>query len=405
MQTEEQTIMPQQLLEALFDLKKWDQLSREECVEIAFQVERLLPPSFRFTNLETFSSPADQHHIAYFEWTAPPGTALTYHDLQLDSTYPWHGLTENPESQEEWSSLPQEVQEKIQNYLEDESTSCSNKQHTTRFALIPGNTVTLGYDPDHPQLPNDELIFDAEKESLIPTIDGTWRTLDTNNNCKSRAENEAEDDYWRQKPRNYAAMMQYIEEELLPARTVTLRPFLLEQSYIHLGDLLGLVNMYQYEYTLFYQNYLKGRTKQFNKDEYYEVHFPFSILNPFPTSHKLAAELLKKQGFRLPSNDEWEYACMAGRKSLLFWEDSDKPFDYYPDFPQNTFGLYIARHSYDWELCMEPDILRGGDGGYSQCGWGGYLMHYLCYVSAYYQTCDDPTELSTYYFFRRAYSL
>ncbi len=98
---------------------------------------------------------------------------------------------------------------------------------------------------------------------------------------------------------------------------------------------------------------------------------------------------------------------MAGRKSLLFWEDSDKPLDYYPDFPQNTFGLHIARHSYDWEFCMEPDILRGGDGGYSQCGWGGYLMHYLRYVSAYYEPYDpkryDPIYMIGFCF-RRAYS-
>ena len=114
-------------------------------------------------------------------------------------------------------------------------------------------------------------------------------------------------------------------------------------------------------------------------------------------------ELLSRQGFRLPSSDEWEYACMAGRKKLFFWEESDKQLDYYPEFPQNTFGLHIAKDCCDWELCMEPGLLRGGDGGNSQCSWGGYLKHYLTYVSAYYEKCDPANVHGTC--FRRTYSL
>lgn len=72
-------------------------------------------------------------------------------------------------------------------------------------------------------------------------------------------------------------------------------------------------------------------------------------------------------------------------------------------FPQNTFGVQIADHSYHWELCMEPGILRGGDGGYTQCGWAGYFAHYLTYTSAFYQTYNPAAVIGAR--MRRVYAL
>src|SRR5579885_1733989 len=103
------------LPEALLDLKKWDQLSREECVEVASQVERLLPPTFRFSGLETYRSASDQHNVAYFEWLAPTGLLLTYLDLHIDPEYGWRGLASDPEveAHEDWLDLPQHVRNNL----------------------------------------------------------------------------------------------------------------------------------------------------------------------------------------------------------------------------------------------------------------------------------------------------
>lgn len=347
----------------------------------------MLPPSFRFIGLEMYTSASDQHHVAYFEWITPLGPSLTHHDLQVDSEYGWRGLTSNPEAHGDWLDLPQQMQEKlrekVENSNEHQRPSYSNKQYTTKLALIPGNTMTLGYDREHPLLPSDELIYDAEKECVIPTIDGSKRVVPYQVFLAQSCEHL---DDWKKTPLNYAAMAEYVDKHLLPPRSVTLRPFLLEQSYMHIGEFLNLLGVYQYSLTR------HGRHS-----------FCLQSGGNFPVSHRLVMELLSKQGFRLPSSDEWEYACMAGRKKLFFWEESDKRSDYYPEFPQNTFGLHIARDCGDWELCMAPGLLRGGDGGNSQCGWGGYLMHYLTYVSAYYEKRDLAGICGAC--FRRTYSL
>lgn len=416
--------MSRQFPEVLLDLKKWDQLSCEECVKVALHVERLLPPSFHFTGIETYTSAADQHHVAYFEWAIPPGPSPTYHDVQqIDAQYRQHDLTSNFKAHDGWLDLPQHVHKNLWGQHREYVHECqkppsSNKQYRTKFALIPGNTITLGYDREHPVLPSDALIHDAEAAGLIPTVPYDVREEDFSQNWEFygvEEEDFAQDegfydvgeedfsqyegfydmaeedsaqasekwndgtipdekndpiiqtedpDNWKKPSPNYAAMAVYLDKHLLPHRTVTLRPFLLEQTYTHVDAFLG---------------------------------------GGFPASHKLVTELLQKQGFRLPSSDEWEYVCMAGRKKLFFWEENDKQLEYYPKFPQNTFGLDIAKYCYDWELCMEPGLLRGGDGGVSQCGWGGYLMHYLTYVSAYYATSDSASTYGAC--FRRAYSL
>src|SRR5437762_13242126 len=99
--------MPEQLPEMLLDLHKWDQLSPAECVEVAFQVERLLPPSFRFLNLEAYASASEQHHIAYFEWTAPVGASLTHMDVEVDPDFPYTLLSRNLETHDDLRILPQ----------------------------------------------------------------------------------------------------------------------------------------------------------------------------------------------------------------------------------------------------------------------------------------------------------
>lgn len=102
-------------------------------------------------------------------------------------------------------------------------------------------------------------------------------------------------------------------------------------------------------------------------------------------------ELLRKQGFSLPTADEWSYLCGGGCRTLFPWgdniksdmhllyyeapEDADKPYDMKEP---NFFGLSIAYDPYKREV-VEADTLTtcGGDGGCNICGGALPLLGFL----------------------------
>ena len=57
---------------ALFMLDQWDRFELIECEEIARDLEKALPVSFRFRTIKTCSFGDQKHHIAVFEWTGLP---------------------------------------------------------------------------------------------------------------------------------------------------------------------------------------------------------------------------------------------------------------------------------------------------------------------------------------------
>jgi hypothetical protein len=95
--------------------------------------------------------------------------------------------------------------------------------------------------------------------------------------------------------------------------------------------------------------------------------------NPRRTSHAGVTANLARDGFRLPTSDEWEYACAAGSRSLWRWGD-DCPLERDPyqetawgqHRRPNAFGLHMAEDPCNVELCADENILRGGTGQFEE---------------------------------------
>lgn len=104
--------MHSNLPEALLDLTAWDQLSEQECEQLAHYVAERLPSSFRFAQIATYEVGTQRRHIAHFHW--------------------------------------QPVAE----------------QAPVLFSLIPGATTTLGFDRAHPYVVDEDLVLDWQRYCL-----------------------------------------------------------------------------------------------------------------------------------------------------------------------------------------------------------------------------------------------
>lgn len=245
-------------------LDQWDHLSHAECEEIARDLGKELPGAFRFHKVRRCALADQQHHIAFFEWDGPPES--------YDHVF---------------------------------------------FALIPGGEATLGYDRDHPFVPNRQ-----QQESWA---DETLRTGMFNETLDV-----------------------FLDLVMTPFRHVIIGPFLLEVLATPLSpapvfdETLGD----------------KGGWRR----------------SPTPISYEKTFQRISRQGFCFPASDEWEYACKAGSRTLFRWGNmtpsisipllkNQKAAGWDLHLQQNAFWLFIARQPYHWEFSAERGIMRGGNGG------------------------------------------
>ena len=125
---------------------------------------------------------------------------------------------------------------------------------------------------------------------------------------------------------------------------------------------------------------------------------------------------LQKQGFSLPTADEWAYLCGGGCRTLFPWgdgldysmrlhwfedmdEDENRPYDM--EEP-NFFGLSIAYDPYMREVVQADRLTTcGGDGGCNICGGLGPFLGFLpCSPHCKPEVQEDNALNGNYDFYR-----
>lgn len=228
-----------------------------------------------------------------------------------------------------------------------EEFKCGDQQHVvaifekgqSQFSLIPGGAVALGFAGRKPKM------SEEQQQNWLESL------LDAG------AIDEGE------------TIGDYLKRILSPKRSVTLRPFLIER-------------------------------KPVSAEAFYEE---ADEDDGQSSCHDLIRASLSRQGYRLPTSDQWEWACSAGSQSIFRWGDepdlterSVKNFDSSALDPKpNAFGLHININPYNCETTDQEMLLRAGDGGMRECGC--LFDSFITQASSYVEDIADSDAVAEFY--------
>ncbi|WP_217591643.1 hypothetical protein [Cohnella sp. GbtcB17] len=240
----------------------------------------------------------------------------------------------------------------------------------SEFVFVPGDTVTLGWD---------SFIVGFD-EATRQDVDETLEEFDIE-------DGEA-----------------WIGSFMSPVRTVMVQPMLVERNLRDIGWTKAppgdeaFVERWKAEIDKFEKSSLNRLT--IDKRLRFDRSDGFTVLETYtPVSYEDLLTSVKSRGFSVPTEDEWEYLCGGGSRTLWRFGDSFdydmhlKHFDtterqrepYDLELP-NEFGLYIAYDPYRYEVVDSSCLLKGGDGGSLICGGTGMAIGYLPTATYYRQS-------------------
>lgn len=259
--------------------------------------------------------------------------------------------------------------EKFERFSQATETAVYEFGHS-EFVFVPGDTITLGWDSF--AMGMDEIT----KAALLLVL-------------SEYGINDLES---------------FLKKSMSPVRTVKVGPLLVERNIRDIGwqqlpltspkltenpALQKLINDFQLSSLNEYSLHNSLRLKRIGQNITADLYTPVSYSEFIAT--------LETSGFRLPTEDEWEYLCGGGSRGLFRWGDCISPeihlyyrentitekTKYYLQLP-NQFGIRIAYDPYKYEVLMDNQFLKGGDGGCYLCGGSGLALGYLP-VSTYFR--------------------
>ncbi|MBV8253371.1 MAG: SUMF1/EgtB/PvdO family nonheme iron enzyme [Chitinophaga sp.] len=238
------------------------------------------------------------------------------------------------------------------------------------FVFVPGDMVTLGFDAR-------SMPLEFWKELLAPY---EWPEEDVE---------------------------PYFQARFSPVRQVTIGPMIVEREAVNKGYFEVPLDDERLTSEKDYARVLKEVSETQREQYSYNIAGRYQVVKSgdkitamlyYPAGlEELVAEVTAS-GFRLPTEDEWEYLCGGGSRTIHPWgnkfltgekhhhfsADHDKKESFFLDHP-NHFGLTIANDPYKFEVMMDSEwFLKAGDGGCNICGGSPMEMGYLP-VSSYYR--------------------
>lgn len=310
-------------------------------------------------------------------------------------------------SQEERRILLQRIGEKFQFHLKSlrefsrfgqtNSTAVYEDESGSEFVFVSGDEVTLGWD---------HFVYGMDAETR-KEIEEFMREFEI-----------------------ATSVEEFLNEGTTPVRKTTISPMLVERKLQGIGwekvsfQSSAVLENYKDAYKEFIRHedcscYTVRKAVKFTRENGENSAYLYSGISFEELSQKLA-----QRGYSLPNQDEWEYLCGGGCKSLFVWGDS---FDFslhlrhfmdrnekepiYDLEKPNMFGIQIAYDPYRMEVITNqgrPDF-KGGDGGCNVCGGAGAVLGYFP-CSPYY-ACQEESDAfydnqgyeldEDFYYFRR----